>query len=199
MACHRSSIRVTAFHFQFPLPRRAPHPPRRGLCSRRSSREPAAGQATERNSWHRKTAHRRRRTRGRRPDSIVEQSTSSSATPSPATSALRYPWCPLTSISYFVKTSSNPARSAFFCRQPPRRHPGGAHQRFRETRGELADARRDQRPARGSVSRVCQSCRLSPLQFTMSAGETPAAASAACPPPARRRQPGACHSAPGWR
>ena len=139
-----------------------------------------------------KTSHTspQKNTEGAALDSIVEQSTSSSATPPPVTSALRYPWCPLTSISYFVKTSSNPARSAFFKSAtfvsgatPAALISASARRAGSSSRTRVATSAL---PG-GSVSRVCHSCRLSPLQFTMSAGETPAAASsgvsASCPPP----------------
>ena len=120
-SCHRSSIRVTALPYVSPLfP--SLHRASRSAADRAlfAALIPASLPLVQ---AHRKlkppmrpkTSHTspQKNTEGAALDSIVEQSTSSSATPPPVTSALRYPWCPLTSISYFVKTSSNPQTVGF--------------------------------------------------------------------------------------
>mmetsp|Transcript_2565 Transcript_2565/g.10718 ORF Transcript_2565/g.10718 Transcript_2565/m.10718 type:complete len:231 (+) Transcript_2565:189-881(+) len=122
-------------------------------------------------------------------DSIVEQSMSSSATPPPVTSAFLYPWCPLTSIAYLVRTSSSAPRSAFFksatlvSGDTPASHISASARRAGSS--SLTRVATSALPG-GSVSRVCHRSRLSPLQFTMSAGSVSFAAvssgvSASCP------------------
>ena len=106
-------------------------------------------------------------------DSIVPVSISSSLTPPPVTSALRYPWCPSTATSYLVSVSSNAVRSVFF-RSATRVAASTRASASSASASRLGSPSRRRVDTRalpgGDVNRSDHTSRLSPDQFTTREG-----------------------------